>query len=564
MKLNIKISESITKRISNLTDSCSGKLYGIITKDNLVIVALHVSQNDFDLTNSLPSGIEFCGILSVGSENQHHNVIPRTVLIKHVFGNDGLSAFIEENGNYKATSYIIITEQEINNTFLYIRLKGEIPLKSEFTASALKETFQNVQKTASLELVFSLLKSNIFLLDNETIGIDSDISLNEFCEESNSFNEEINKKKKVINVKPRILEFNLLQQLTKNNSSEVIKEHAPIGILDKHPFKVIDTLLQIDSLAVVKADTKIQNLYTTLLQSINKLLKLYEIKFLDFVNSNKSTKNLVYEIFHFYPEECQHFLTFLYAKDQSEAELKILRLLLHKQLLLETSAPCFRRSNQYMFDKKPNGPLINPHEGIRATDNGGVIALVRGKYEYYHYCQNKMDDNGWGCAYRSLQTLASWFKLQGFVDRDVPTFAEIQQCLVNIKDKPACFVGSRQWIGSTEVNFVLNTLLGVENKILYVSSGDDMASKGQELVSHFQNHGSPVMIGGGVLAHTILGVDYNQQTGDIRFLILDPHYTGGEDLHTIQSKGWCGWKNANFWDKGSYYNMCLPLVPREV
>lgn len=87
------------------------------------------------------------------------------------------------------------------------------------------------------------------------------------------------------------------------------------------PFKVIDTLLQIDSLAVVKADTKIQNLYTTLLQSINKLLKLYEIKFLDFVNSNKSTKNLVYEIFHFYPEECQHFLTFLYAKDQSEAEL---------------------------------------------------------------------------------------------------------------------------------------------------------------------------------------------------------------------------------------------------
>lgn len=45
---------------------------------------------------------------------------------------------------------------------------------------------------------------------------------------------------------------------------------------------------------------------------------------------------------------------------------------------------------------------------------GGVIALVRGKYEYYHYCQNKMDDNGWGCAYRSLQTLASWFKLQGW------------------------------------------------------------------------------------------------------------------------------------------------------
>ena len=43
-------------------------------------------------------------------------------------------------------------------------------------------------------------------------------------------------------------------------------------------------------------------------------------------------------------------------------------------------------------------------------------------------------------------------------------------------------------------------------------------------------------IGGGVLAHTILGVDFNDVTGDIKFLILDPHYTGGEDLKTIQDK----------------------------
>jgi len=44
------------------------------------------------------------------------------------------------------------------------------------------------------------------------------------------------------------------------------------------------------------------------------------------------------------------------------------------------------------------------------------------------------------------------------------------------------------------------------------------------------------MTGGGVLAHTILGVHYNDQTGDIRFLILDPHYIGSEDLKHIQDK----------------------------
>lgn len=43
-------------------------------------------------------------------------------------------------------------------------------------------------------------------------------------------------------------------------------------------------------------------------------------------------------------------------------------------------------------------------------------------------------------------------------------------------------------------------------------------------------------VGGGVLAHTILGVDFNEVTGDVKFLILDPHYTGAEDLKVILDK----------------------------
>ena len=68
--------------------------------------------------------------------------------------------------------------------------------------------------------------------------------------------------------------------------------------------------------------------------------------------------------------------------------------------------------------------------------------------------------------------------------------------------------------------------------------------------------------GGGVLAHTILGVDFNKNTGDLKFLILDPHYTGSEDLQVIQGKGWCGWKGVSFWNKTAYYNLCLPQRPR--
>lgn len=127
--------------------------------------------------------------------------------------------------------------------------------------------------------------------------------------------------------------------------------------------------------------------------------------------------------------------------------------------------------------------------------SGGDIGIARGIYKYYHYNQDKMEDNGWGCAYRSLQTLASWFHLQGYTDKPVPTFKDIQKCLVDIGDKPTNFIGSRQWIGSTEVNFVLESLLNITCKILYCSSGEEVAAKGPELLNHFQMHGSPIMIG---------------------------------------------------------------------
>lgn len=58
----------------------------------------------------------------------------------------------------------------------------------------------------------------------------------------------------------------------------------------------------------------------------------------------------------------------------------------------------------------------------------------------------------------------------------------------------------------------------------------------RDLINHFNKEGTPIMIGGGVLAHTILGVDFNESTGDSMLLVLDPHYTGTDDIKTIQDK----------------------------
>lgn len=102
-------------------------------------------------------------------------------------------------------------------------------------------------------------------------------------------------------------------------------------------------------------------------------------------------------------------------------------------------------------------------------------------------------------------------------------------------DKPVEFVGSKQWIGAIELGFVLDALLGVMSKVETASSGDEMPDKARALASHFDTQGTPVMIGGGVLAYTLLGVDWNQETGEVAFLILDPHYTGADSLEAIHS-----------------------------
>jgi hypothetical protein len=41
------------------------------------------------------------------------------------------------------------------------------------------------------------------------------------------------------------------------------------------------------------------------------------------------------------------------------------------------------------------------------------------------------------------------------------------------------------------------------------------------------------MMGGGAMAYTLLGIDFNTDTGEIAFLILDPHFTGKDDLTCV-------------------------------
>lgn len=245
-----------------------------------------------------------------------------------------------------------------------------------------------------------------------------------------------------------------------------------------------------------------------------------------------------------------------------EAEQHSFRVRLHKLFNLSLSMPCIRSSQAITF--APTRLLRSPHTNIKNYKPRGLIFAVKGDYFYYHYMQDGINDSGWGCAYRSLQSIWSWFILNGFTDKPVPTHLEIQKCLVDIKDKEENFLGSRQWIGSTEIGFVLDHLLGIQSRYIITNSGAEVVEKARELALHFDTIGTPVMIGGAQLAHTILGVDFNEGSGECNFLVLDPHYTGNEDINVVLGKGWCAWKPASFWNPQFFYNMVLPQTPNNI
>ncbi|KAK6261862.1 hypothetical protein QUC31_007678 [Theobroma cacao] len=287
--------------------------------------------------------------------------------------------------------------------------------------------------------------------------------------------------------------------------------------------------------------------------------------------------------YHFSLPGIAHPITVAYELNYGETEMKQvdIRRSLHLRLGLPFDRPLIRIANALDLStkdrssnsstRKGSSLLKDVHIGIPSGGvSGGSVSLVQGSYEYYHYLQDGFDDSGWGCAYRSLQTIISWFRLQHYSSIDVPSHREIQQSLVDIGDKDPSFIGSREWIGAIELSFVLDKLLGVSCKVINVRSGSELPEKCRELAMHFENQGTPIMIGGGVLAYSLLGVDYNEATGDSAFLILDPHYTGTDDPKKIVNGGWCGWKKSidskgkSFFLHDKFYNLLLPQRPNMV
>ncbi len=311
---------------------------------------------------------------------------------------------------------------------------------------------------------------------------------------------------------------------------------------------------------------------------IVKQLEFAVQRMLTLARSGRYGPSYHFSTYFFWPDELEFPICMVYPVkntcEDDEDDALVWRRAVQVALGLGTQRPYLRVANSlasFSRNVKNKVQLKNVDEGLPCLNIGNnPVKRVFGDYEYYHYLQDKMDDSGWGCAYRSLQTICSWFNLQGYCCREPPSHREIQATLVSIGDKGKNFIGSKNWIGAIELGYVLDSLYKIESKVITVADGSNMVSVAREIGQHFDTQGTPIMIGGGVLAYTLLGIDYNEDTGDCAFLILDPHYTGTDDLAKIQKGKWVAWKQVgdkataggDLFVSGSFYNLLCPQRPK--
>ncbi|XP_073999182.1 UFM1 specific peptidase 2 isoform X2 [Rhodnius prolixus] len=489
---------------------------------------------------------------------------------------DSIKASVSCIDGLRKVDYSIMEEEDFANHFLYLSINSGriIEVDTDKLDSVMNELHKFREELSLETAAFVFEETEFYIHRNMCDDVPSDITLGAVCESSAHPNEisnsviqgpyELKAMFRVSNIEEE--EYEPTEELIcEVSDSKIVHPPAlqtsniPDGGNKKSKTQIH---LPINFLCVAQKERLVHSAYDILMEALYRWLDLVTL----YLKKSyfKSAESTSMQISHFYPMTLSHYVTQIYSKDKTDESSVDQRAALHVLFNLTPTQPFFRHANVLNFGKR--SIRLNVHHGLRFKKNvsEGQRALVKGTYEFFHYDQDATDDRGWGCAYRSFQTIFSWFRFQGYTNKMVPNHTDIQKCLVKIGDKPASFIGSRCWIGSTEISFCLDEMLGVNSIILSVSDGLELCTLGSQLLHHFRTAGTPVMIGGGNLAHTIIGVEFNEDSGDIMFLILDPHFVLAGDkpqLTQIQTKGGVFWKGVNFWTAKNFYNLCLPQPP---
>ncbi|XP_014259814.1 ufm1-specific protease 2-like [Cimex lectularius] len=557
MAETVLLLQNFHEKIKTKTTQGNGLLYGIPCGTTIVILGACFNNTE-KLINAeamickLPSGVQKLGLVEVNNEanltdfpNSCQMEFQGFILMKDIKSERiQLKKMVQHN--FHTVPFNVIDSNEFNSLVMTMRVKGNFSL--------------GVSDTGELQNCIHHLKNQI--TTNEWFGVKIDESENCITEKSLQNNKNSISELSVDTSSKSKIDLNLSvlepksQNVGDDLKSMVYTTELP---LTKKQNKLCINIC-IDALCITWKKTAQSVFIENIKQCIINYLSLYYDAYCKEMSAMSVLKS-----YHFSPEPLGHPLTIIYSKSKKDDIHESEREKLHILFDLPLNQPYFRKgcsiTSHNLISK--TCPITNVHVGLSPSGlTNGKCVVIKRNYSYFHYMQNNFNDSGWGCAYRSLQTIFSWYLWQGYTDCKVPDHKDIQECLVKLRDKPKSFINSKQWIGSNEIAFCLDEMIGVQCEICHISSREELVNYGSKLEAHFLFNDTPVMIGGGQLAHTIIGTHFNREEGEIRFLVLDPHYIGKDDIKSIQSKGGVAWRPITFWEKNTFFNLCLPKSPK--
>ncbi|KAF6202741.1 hypothetical protein GE061_003143 [Apolygus lucorum] len=553
---SFKITQKLEDRLKDISETvgpCSATLYGTKFEGSVLVVGFSIeNETTSTVEHNNPYGIEVVGVADVRKKSSEDDLCEKLKIVqgKHpIVINVSVAGLLTGrrlvDGKLTSSSFDVLEDDEFLESFMFINF---VQATVNDPAPAEDGSAETAEEATELSSEPNFIKNKltsdppIFKIPSSDVEISNEVVPFEVYSENKSDD-----------IDPRL-----------PASLAILTLQVDLSYDSKFLRKVEGKdrkLNNINTVCLVLKDDSV-NLNELFIGSVLRNLNNFEL-------SAGNGELLEFSSYIFFPIDVGYVVSAIFPLNAPEEEAFKVRLNLHDSLGLTTNSPKFTLplALSHFFGESPalgytgERHLVNVHEAVKPPKLRDVqISTVRGFHGYFHYMQDGEKDDGWGCAYRSLQTIFSWFRWQGYVSSQVPSIKEIQEILVRIKDKPDSFVGSKQWIGSQELCYVLDETANVMCRIIHVPSGKGMLDERYAIAAHFEEQGTPIMVGGGQYAYTILGIACGETPNETRFLILDPHYVGPHDLKTILKKNGIAWKAVDMFKNGQFYNMCLPLA----
>lgn len=255
---------------------------------------------------NMPVEIDLCGVLFIGDATENIpdafkdiDITDNPLLLKYTLGAQQVQTFVYVHQTLKpAGEPEVIDESDIWQRFFYIRLRTSIPIATQ--RSEVIDAFQSTRKNlASGSVGFHFPDADVYLL-----GSDSEskmISIKDLVKSTRNLPGTVD-----------AIDASMLVKMTSEKSSEGSLKYAPVLQHIKRPFQSLQFDLNVDTLSIVEGSVRATQLYSILVESVCRNLRLIESSFAPQLNGEEELK--VPEVLHLRPRNCMHLVTVAYAK----------------------------------------------------------------------------------------------------------------------------------------------------------------------------------------------------------------------------------------------------------